>query len=107
MPRDREHLLAALRAPALLETLAALEHERWSHWQEYLHSLCRPGDGGDLIIPAELVARWTAQLSTPYADLAEQEKDSDREQVSRYLPSIEAALGPLHDAEGEQPGGTG
>jgi hypothetical protein len=45
-----------------------------------------------LTIPAELVARWTDQLSTPYAELSEQEKESDREQVRRYLPAVAAAL---------------
>jgi hypothetical protein len=92
MPGDRTHLLAALQSPELLETLAAIEHERWAHWQRYMHAQCRPGAGGALIIPPELVVRWTEQLSTPYAELPEPEKESDREQVRRYLPAIEAAL---------------
>ena len=92
MPSDRTHLLAALQSPELLETLAAIEHERWAHWQRYMHSQCRPAADGALIIPPELVVRWTEQLSTPYAELPEPEKESDREQVRRYLPAIEAAL---------------
>ena len=51
-----------------------------------------PGADGALVIPAELVARWTKQLSTPYFELPEPQKESDREQVRRYLPAIEAAL---------------
>jgi hypothetical protein len=39
------------------------------------------------------VARWEQQMATPYADLSEPEKESDREQVRLYLPVIEAALG--------------
>ncbi len=75
-----------------METLAALEHERWSHWQRHLHSQCECRDDGSLTIPAELVSRWTEQMSKPYAKLSEDEKESDREQVRRYLPAIAAAL---------------
>jgi hypothetical protein len=31
-------------------------------------------------------------MNTPYTQLSEKEKDSDREQVQRYLPIIAAAL---------------
>lgn len=75
-----------------LEELASIEHERWSHWQRYLHAQCVPGDNGTLVIPADLVARWSMQMTAPYADLGEKEKDSDREQVRRYLPVIVKAL---------------
>ena len=83
---------AALRSQHLIERLAAIEHERWSHWQWHLHEQCTPGADGSLTIPADLVRRWTAQINTPYAQLTEHEKDSDREQVERYLPVIMAAL---------------
>lgn len=83
---------SVLRAAQIMEQLAAIEHERWSHWQRYLHSQCLPADDGSLIIPAELVARWTEQMSTAYADLTEAEKESDREQVRKYLPVLDSAL---------------
>lgn len=92
MSEHRDRAVPGLRTEALLEALADIEHERWSHWQRYLHSKCERGDDGSLIIPAALVARWTRQLSTPFAELSEQEKESDREQVRRYLPVIESAL---------------
>ena len=85
-------LQAALVSHKLMETLAAYEHERWSHWQRYLHSQGRLADDGGLIIPPELVRRWSAQMSRPYTELSEAEKESDREQVRRYLPAIEEAL---------------
>jgi hypothetical protein len=75
-----------------LERLAAVEHERWSHWQRYLHAQCGRNDDGSLTIPADLVSRWTAQMSTPYAELTEQDRESDREQVRRYLPVIQAMI---------------
>jgi hypothetical protein len=75
-----------------METLAALEHERWSRWQRYLHSRCEARGDGTLVIPADLVARWEDQSVRPYDALTEAEKESDREQVRQYLPAIAAAL---------------
>lgn len=85
--------LAALHSPELMEALAALEHERWSRWQRYLHSRCEVRADGALVIPAELVARWEDQISRPYDALTDTEKESDRDQVRSYLPAIAAALG--------------
>ncbi|EXG81178.1 hypothetical protein [Cryptosporangium arvum] len=81
-----------LRSERLLEELAAVEHERWAHWQRYLHSRGERAADGSLVLPAELVERWERQIATPYAELSEAEKTSDREQVLRYLPVIEAVL---------------
>lgn len=81
-----------LASASLLEALAAIEHKRWAHWQQYLHSRCVPSQDGGLKIPAELVARWTAQIKTDYVDLSDDEKESDREQVRSYLPVIADAL---------------
>ena len=83
---------AVLNSPELLEDLAAVEHDRWSHWQRYMHDKGQATEDGGLLIPAELVGRWSAQMNTPYAELSEQEKESDRDQVRRYLPTIVAAL---------------
>jgi hypothetical protein len=77
----------------LVERLAAVEHERWSHWQRYLHNKCVPqGNDGTLLIPANFVKRWQKQIDTPYSELTEEEKESDREQVRKYLPLIVDAL---------------
>jgi hypothetical protein len=82
------------RLDQLLETLAAIEHERWSHWQRYMHGKCVPqGGDGALLIPADLVRQWENQIATPYSELTEEEKESDREQVRKYLPLIVSALG--------------
>jgi hypothetical protein len=76
----------------LLERLAAIEHERWSHWQQYLHSKCVPQPDGSLLIPADLVGRWQTQIARKYNELSEEEKESDREQVRKYLPVISSAI---------------
>jgi hypothetical protein len=68
----------------LREQLAAIEHERWADWQQYMHSLCHRSEDGALVIPNTLVDRWERQINTPYDQLSETEKDSDREQVDRY-----------------------
>lgn len=76
----------------LVEELAAVEHERWSHWQRYMHGKGERQPDGSLVLPAELVARWEKQISRRYAELEDVEKESDREQVRRYLPLIASAL---------------
>lgn len=70
--------------PDLLEQLAAIEHERWSDWQGYVHARCQRQADGSLTIPADLVARWERQIATPYAELSEAEQQVDRDQVARY-----------------------
>jgi hypothetical protein len=82
-----EQLLASL-----VERLASIEHDRWSHWQKYLQSKCVAHPDGTLSIPSELVAQWTRQSTTPYDRLSDAEKNSDREQVRKYLPIIADAL---------------
>ncbi len=76
----------------LLERLASIEHERWSHWQRYLHDQGDRRDDGSLLLSGDLIERWEKQIATDYADLSDQEKESDREQVRRYLEVIKAAL---------------
>lgn len=87
-----------------IEKGADLEHERWAKWQEYLHSKCREHTvnslnsttkqyedipTGNLIIPRELRNRWERQISSSYSELSEQEKESDRIEVRKYLPLIQ------------------
>jgi hypothetical protein len=76
----------------LIERLADVEHERWSHWQRYVHSKGLRQPDGSLLLPADLVARWEKQIDTKYAELDDQERESDREQVRKYLPLIASAL---------------
>lgn len=87
---DRREIEACLEAA--LERLAAEEHARWAHWQRYMHAKSERRPDGALVIPPELVRRWEAQIATEYAELSAAEKESDREQVRRYLPLIVDAL---------------
>lgn len=81
--RPRSH--SFLDDPKTLEILAAVEHERWSHWQRYLHEQCTPNADGTLVIPARLAARWRRQMETRYTELSHEEQESDREQALTYL----------------------
>lgn len=60
------------------EELAALEHEQWSHWMAYLL------DNLDY----DNIKRWKRQMNTPYSELTEKEKDSDRVWADKVLDII-------------------
>ena len=94
MPENDEILKTELasRLEALRDRLADIEHERWSHWQKYMHGKCEAKQNGDLVIPAEFVAQWSKQSETSFQQLTEAEKNSDRDQVERYLPLIISEL---------------
>lgn len=86
--RDAAAIRAALEDDRAIDRLAAVEHDRWAHWQQYLHDQCERRDDGSLVIPAALVSRWEAQIRTPYVELSLEQQESDREQVRRYLPTV-------------------
>ncbi len=95
----------------LIEQLADKEHASWARWQQYLHSKCLDTTAeyvhgedkekaqaitnllskfeGAIIVFPELVERWQRQVDTPYAQLSEREKQSDRDEVAHILPIIE------------------
>jgi hypothetical protein len=73
------------------ELLAAYAHEAWSGWMKYLWNKCDDIDAeGTIRIPNWAVARWDRQMNTPYADLPESEKQSDRDEADRMLAIVEA-----------------
>src|SRR5258708_4512087 len=81
----------------LIEQLADKEHASWARWMRYLFNVCEAYSIVDpdgftrykgVLIPAELVERWEQQIDTPYAELSEQEKQSDRNEVAHILPII-------------------
>jgi len=75
---------------SLREQLAALAHEQWTGWMTYLFETARDGknDDGTLTLPAWAVERWERQMATPYANLPEDEKESDRAEANRVLKLI-------------------
>lgn len=62
----------------VLERLADLEHQQFIAWTTYFLANLTP----------ENIERWTRQCATPYADLTEKEKASDREWARKALQAI-------------------
>tara|TARA_R110002124_G_scaffold65775_1_gene179751 strand:- start:10935 stop:11219 length:285 start_codon:yes stop_codon:yes gene_type:complete len=87
------------------EALSDLEHQQWAHWTKYMLEVLRPvlglgfyearGSGMEynpnIVKARESLRRWHRQIETPYADLSEKEKDSDREWADKVLVALEAA----------------
>jgi len=87
VPTD-DQIRGTLESSKTIDRLAAVEHERWSHWQQYVHDQGERQSDGSLLIPAEIVAHWDKQIVARFADLSDEERQSDREQVLRYLPVV-------------------
>jgi hypothetical protein len=78
-------------ASLLREKLAELAHNQWVGWMEYLFSKSKQVDGC-VVIPAWANERWHRQVATRYADLSEEEKDSDRSEADKFLAVFNAEL---------------
>ncbi len=77
----------------LREKLAELAHSQWSDWMEHLFNKCsNPQIGKVATIPAEFADRWGRQMNTPYNELSELEKDSDRKEADKYLKVLESEI---------------
>lgn len=98
--------------PDLREALAALCHEQWSGWMAYLYSLCSTrlfdsGIGQNLAVHEfrrEVYDRWQRQMNTPYNQLSNDEKESDRKEADRFLTLIRAAASPRVEEQDGWPG---
>ncbi len=77
-----------VKRPDLRELFAEEAHKAWSGWMEYLFSKSEANDPGEVIIPAWAAERWRRQAVTPYSELPEDEKKSDREEADRYLQHL-------------------
>lgn len=77
----------------LIEQLSAAEHASWARWMEYVFSTCTKQPDGSMLIPANLVVHWQRQIATPYSNLSESEKHSDRQEVAHILPIIDQYCG--------------
>jgi len=70
----------------ILEAVAEECHKQWSRWTDYMLSLRIAGSGAFRV---EDVARWARQINTPYANLTEAEKESDRGEARKILIAID------------------
>ena len=85
----RKDLCARLR-----ERLAALEHDQWCCWTGHMFDMLaavltvggKPAPSPvEYQLAVDAIARWKRQVVTAYAELAEKEKDSDREWADKVL----------------------
>ena len=75
------------------EKLAALCHEQWSDWMKHLFSKCHAHvyNKEEVVIPRWAIDRWKRQMNTPYKDLSEEEKESDRREADKFLEILRKA----------------
>lgn len=62
----------------LLERLAELEHEQWAGWTKWMLKRLTPTN----------INRWKRQIKTPYLELPEKEKESDRIEARKVIKII-------------------
>lgn len=76
------------------ELIADFMHDQWSHWETWRNTQTtilgqtkdkRDIDCIDFSLHKETYDRWKRQMETPYADLSEKEKDSDREWAKKLI----------------------
>ena len=67
------------------EKLAELAHKQWSDWMKHLFDKSYELPDGNVVIPSWAARRWKRQMNTPYSELPEDEKKSDREEADRVL----------------------
>ena len=94
------------RAEGEMEVWSAIEHERWSKWQSYLHSKLEYVEYqkdsktyAGYLMSADDYTRWERQIDTSYAELSEVEKESDREQVRPYIDTLKKHITQLTGVE--------
>lgn len=67
---------------SMIENLAALEHEQWAHWTKHMLDNLSP----------ENIERWRRQIETPYEQLSEMEKGSDRQWARKAIKIIRGVI---------------
>lgn len=72
----------------MLNRIADLQHEIWSHWMRYLFEVSLQNEDGSVTIPTDKVKRWKHQMTTKYVDLSTDEQKSDLEQAQKVIAVI-------------------
>lgn len=72
----------------IIEILADVEHERWSGWMKYMVSRMTQRSDGTLQFNDDDFGRWMQQAITPYKDLPEHSKESDRKEARTTIEAL-------------------
>jgi cytochrome P450 len=75
----------------LREKLAYLQHDIWASWMRYMFTCGTLNPDGTWTMPAEKVQRWQRQMVTPYSELTDNERESDRQQADKMLTVLPRA----------------
>jgi hypothetical protein len=91
-----------------VENGAEIEHTRWSKWQSYFFSKCEIKPQGHVggmddrymyfALSNDLYQRWVRQINTPYSELSEEEKESDRREVRSYNAILDTLISDTYRA---------
>ena len=78
----------------LREELAAYAHDTWSGWMRYMFSKVSNtvDQEGAVTIPSQLARRWLRQMETAYADLPENERESDLKEADKIIQILYASV---------------
>lgn len=83
----------------LVEKLADHVHDQWTGWMQHLFRRCQTNPcTGEEVIPAETVYLWRRLMDTPYCELAEAAKESDRIEARRILVVLGLRSAPEDEA---------
>lgn len=75
------------------ELLADYAHASWAGWMRYLFDVSGDfNEDGSFTIEPQYVERWTRQMNTPYTDLPEEEKRSDREEADKIMALLDSGV---------------
>lgn len=86
---NREEIMNKLQ-----EQVAAQIHESRAAWMRDLAEEATPFQGRDgygMLIPTRITQRWKRHMSTPYADLLDDEKVRVRQEAGRLLALVNAS----------------
>ena len=64
------------------EKLSAQIHEQWANWTKHMLSN----------LDESHIGNWKKQISTPYSDLSEEDKDKDRREADKIIEIIESEI---------------
>ena len=67
-----------------IEKLADIQHEIWSHWMRYMLEKTGARIKSHWTMTNADEQKWRRQMDTPYANLLEKERQSDRNVVAEH-----------------------
>lgn len=85
---EYQHGLQVWRESVEIEAIAAQCHEQWAGWTTHLLGKMSISNG-QCVLGNVWLERWTRQVQTLYADLTEEEKESDRREARKIVAAIE------------------